>query len=311
MKAVRDQFQKELSLLTRGRILFDEPMSRHTSMGVGGMADLLLYPAEAGEVVPIINYLKSKEVPFVPVGNCTNLIVSDSGYRGVLICLADLKGLILDEKPAGMVSLNVEAGVGLSDLIRLSIQESLTGVEFCAGIPGSVGGAVKMNAGAYGSEMREILSKIVIASSEGVADLVENDLRFEYRNLDLPKDAIIINADFILKKGDCKHIRERIASIIEERKKKHPLHYPSAGSIFKNPPGFPAGRIIEELGLKGFGIGGARISEIHGNFIVNTGDAKTSDILALMQLIKERAISEKGIVLNPEVKVIGSDESII
>lgn len=308
MAADREQFRKNFKALTRGRVFFDEPMAKHTSMGVGGRADVLVFPAAISEVGRITALLESEGMVFMPVGNCTNLIVRDGGYRGVLVCLADLKALRLEEKPLGRIAVTAEAGVALADIVRLIVKESLTGMEFCAGIPGSVGGAVRMNAGAYGRDMKGVVEKIVTVNGSGrYRTLGAAELRFEYRNLDLPEDAVIVEAELSVSKGSLGEIKAAVAEILEERKRKHPLRYPSAGSIFKNPPGMPAGRIIDELGLKGRAVGSARISEQHGNFIVNTGGAKAADILALMNLVMETAAAERGIVLKPEVKVIGEE----
>lgn len=308
MTADREQFRRILKTLTCGRILFDEPMAKHASMGVGGRADVLVFPAAISEVGRITAFLQSEGAAFMPVGNCTNLIVRDGGYRGVLICLSDLKALRLDKKPDGRVIITAEAGVALADIVRLIVKESLTGMEFCAGIPGSVGGAVRMNAGAYGREMKDVVEKILIVDTGGrQQSLGAAELRFEYRNLDLSEGAVIVEAELSVRRGDPDEVKTATAEILEQRKRKHPLRCPSAGSIFKNPPGMPAGRIIDELGLKGRAVGGARISERHGNFIVNTGGAKAADILALMDLVRQTAAAERGIDLEPEVKVIGEE----
>ena len=308
----QDILREKLKALTRGQLLFDEPMSAHTSIGVGGKADCLVYPGSAVEVGVIVAYLKSTGIRFLPVGNCTNLIVRDGGYRGVIINLSNLRGLGLDENTEGQVTLTVEAGTALTDIVHVLVEESLTGMEFCAGIPGSIGGAIRMNAGAYGRSMQDVVTKISLVNGLGqLKDVARGDLQFEYRNLDLPEGAVIIKGEFSLYKGTRETIQKTISDIRKDRKRKHPLQYPNAGSIFKNPAGMPAGQIIDELGLKGRRIGGAEISELHGNFIVNTGGATASDILALMALIQERSLALKGITLIPEVKVVGEDNEAI
>ena len=308
-----ERLKKELGSLTRGRLFFDEPMSRHTSIGVGGRADVLLYPAKASEVAPVVSWLRERGVAFLPVGNCTNLIVRDAGFRGVLICLSDLKAMRLKEQEDGRVVLSAEAGVALAQIVHVLMEESLTGMEFCAGIPGSVGGGIRMNAGAYGHALGEITEKISIVNGSGKLKALDREhLRFEYRNLSLPDGAVIVSAELTLRKGAREEIRQEIVRILEERRNKHPLLFPSAGSIFKNPTGMPAGRIIEELGLKGIAVGGARISEMHGNFIVNTGGATAGDVLTLMKLIREKSAAQKGITLEAEVKVVGEgDEALV
>lgn len=306
---VRDEkFRRILENMVSGKVLFDEPTERHTSIGVGGRTDALLYPHSRDELRQIISCLRKSDIPFIPVGNWTNIIVRDGGYRGVIISLKCLNHVTWEERNVGCVSICAEAGVAISDIVRLSAGESLTGIEFCAGIPGSVGGAVRMNAGAYGNEIKDVIESInVMNISGGISEFKRNALNFEYRNLELPEGAIIVSASFLLTKGIKENIQERIREIIEIRKKKHPLEYRNAGSIFKNPKGLSAGRIIEELELKGIQIGGARISEKHGNFIVNTGGAKAGDILAMIDTIKKKVWEDRRIHLEPEIMIIGED----
>ena len=304
----RYPYREKLRYLTRGRILYDEPMANHTSMEVGGKADCLVYPASAVEIGVIVAYLQSAGIPFLPVGNCTNLIVRDGGYRGVIICLSGLTGIEPGRQASDRVLVIAEAGVALADAVRLTAEESLTGMEFCAGIPGTIGGAIRMNAGAYGHAMQEVTEKILIVNSSGqLQEKFASELNFEYRNLDLAEGAVIVKAELSLRRGEREEIKALIAQRMDEREKKHPLHYPSAGSVFRNPVGMPAGRIIDELGLKGLQIGAARISDIHGNFIINTGGATAADVLSLMDLIQEKSLAEKGIALVPEVKIVGAD----
>ncbi|MCK4534569.1 MAG: UDP-N-acetylmuramate dehydrogenase, partial [Syntrophobacterales bacterium] len=300
-----------------GRVLFDEPMSLHTSMGVGGRADVLIFPGTDGELKNVVSFFFKEGVPFLPVGNCTNLIVRDGGYRGALIFLEALRGLeirnedspsrsALKEKYAGRVCVHAQAGVSLSGIVDFSVREALTGLEFCAGIPGSVGGGVKMNAGAWGMELKDVVKSVFILDTGAkIREIERKDLPFEYRNLVLPEGSIITGADFHLVRGDRDEIRGKISDTITARKEKHPLTYRSAGSVFKNPPGCPAGRMIEEVGLKGFRVGDAEISEKHGNFIVNKGSAKAEDVIALIDTIRKRILDERGILLETELKIIG------
>jgi len=204
--------------------------------------------------------------------------------------------------------MHAQAGVSLFSLVDFTIRESLAGMEFCAGIPGSVGGGVKMNAGAWGREMKDVVALISILDAEGrMHDIVRETLLFEYRNLNLPDGAIITSAGFNLVRGDRGAIWERVSEITVARRERHPLAQRSAGSVFKNPPGCPAGKMIEETGLKGLKVGGAEISEKHGNFIVNTGGAKASDIIALIDTVKKRILDTRGILLEPELKIIGNE----
>ncbi|MBI4632941.1 MAG: UDP-N-acetylmuramate dehydrogenase [Deltaproteobacteria bacterium] len=306
----KDEVKRTLrKLLPAGKVVFDESLDRYTSMGVGGRTDIMIFPENTEEVIKTVAYLREREIPFLPVGNWTNLIVMDSGYRGAVISLKGLRNIEMSEKSRGAVSLRAEAGASLSELVALSLREALTGMEFCTGIPGSVGGAVRMNAGAHGREIKDVLETIRLITRGGEPlEMKRESLTFAYRSLDLPEDSIITGASFLLKKGEKTAVEEQVAGILQARREKHPLEYRNAGSIFKNPPGIPAGRIIEELGLKGVRIGDAQISEKHANFIVNLGHAKAVDIVALIDLVIKKVKGERGIDLEPEVRIIGTGE---
>jgi len=303
------ELQAELKNIWGDRVLFNEPMERHTSMGVGGSADAVIYPRMLGELRKAVDFLQSRGVPYLPLGNGTNLIVKDGGYRGVFISLERMNGFRFrnEERSAGM--LTAEAGFDLADLVRNAAEAALAGVEFLAGIPGTLGGAIRMNAGAYGHDISEIVRTVYLVN--GKADLVtlgREDLRFRYRGLELPPGSVIAGADLELRRDSTKDIRRRMKDILEQRKKKHPQGIRSAGSIFKNAPGMPAGRIIEESGLKGMRIGDAQVSEMHGNFIVNLGSARAADIIAVMEAVRKKVLESKGVLLEPEVEVVGDAE---
>jgi len=301
--------RQELKDMVSGKVLFDEPMSRHTSIGVGGIADAVVWPERSEELSRIIHFLWHSRIPFVPLGNGTNLIVKDGGYKGIVISMQGLNKVSLAERCGSEILVHAGAGVTLSEIVLLSEKKALSGMEFCAGIPGSVGGAVKMNAGAYGKEIKDVVDtvELMIISGE-ILSSKRNDLKFVYRNLDISEGTIIIGASFLLTRGIEEQIRARITEILGKRRNKHPLEYRNAGSIFKNPNGgVPAGKIIDELGLKGARIGDAQISEKHGNFIVNLENAKASDIIALIETIKAKVYEERGINLQTEVKIVGED----
>jgi UDP-N-acetylmuramate dehydrogenase len=301
-----ETFRGELRQRMSGAILFDEPAGRHTSIGVGGGIDVLLFPEDEGESTNIIGYLRRREIPFLPVGNWTNLIVRDGGFRGALVSLARLRDLCLRDEGKDSVLLLAGAGCPLSELMSLAMREALTGMEFCAGIPGSVGGAIRMNAGAYGGEIKDIVESVKLLDASGaVRAAARDELPFAYRTLDLPAETIIIGAAIRLRRGETEKIAGRVREIIEMRKEKHPLEYRNAGSVFKNPRDCPAGRLIEEAGLKGIRIGDAQVSEKHANFIVNRGHATAADILRLVALIQQRVFEKTGRVLETEVQIIG------
>lgn len=302
----KETFRGELRQQMSGEILFDEPAGRHTSIGVGGGLDLLLFPEDQRELANVVGYLRRRRIPFLPVGNWTNLIVRDGGFRGALVSLARLRGLCLRDEGHKNVLLLAAAGSPLSELVSLAMREALTGMEFCAGIPGSVGGAIRMNAGAYGGEMKDIVESVNLLDASGeIHAALRDELPFAYRSLDLPMETIIIGATIRLRRGEAEKITGRIRDIIEMRKEKHPLEFRNAGSIFKNPRDCPAGKLIEEAGLKGIGIGDAQISEKHANFIVNRGHATATDILRLVALVQQRVLEKTGHLLETEVQIIG------
>lgn len=297
--------KKEISALCEGDVKFDVPMREYTSMRVGGVADCLAFPPSVNQLAALVRHLSRRGVPFVPGGNWTNLIVRDAGFRGVLIGMGRLKHIKLFKLQEG-TGFYVEAGASLEEIVNLAEEHAMAGLEFCAGIPGSVGGAIKMNAGAWGREMKDVLQEVTIVNKEGeIKSVPASHLPFRYRSLDLKDSEIIAGASFLLSRGDKEQISAHIREILGKRKARHPLEYPSAGSVFKNPVGRSAGRLIEEAGLKGRQIGGARVSEKHANFIVNTGLASASDVIRLINLVKEEVKKQHGISLETEVIIIG------
>jgi len=314
--------------LITGAVLFDEPMSRHTSMGVGGPADALVFPGCKEELKNTVAYLVQAGLPYMPLGNGTNLIVRDGGYRGVVVALKNLQSLSVEAED-NRAFLRAEAGVSLAVLVDKSLREGLTGMEFCAGVPGSVGGVIRMNAGAYGREIKDVAVLVTFLTAEGrIVQRGRDKLRFRYRALEMSPHDIIVEAAFCLQRGEGNAIGLRVEEIlalrkekrgegnaiglrVEEilalRKEKPPLPYRNAGSIFKNPAVAPAGRIIEELGLKGVRCGGAQISLKHGNFIVNLGGATAADVLALVNMVREKVQQERGMLLETEVCVVGEE----
>ncbi len=303
----RAKLKNELQLLHGVKeVAVDEPMSRHTSIGIGGKADVFVVPASVEELKRTLAYFDERKIPCMPVGNCTNLIVRDGGYRGALISLKGLQGVEIEDKSAEESLLYAEAGVSLGRMVDLSVEHSLGGLEFCAGIPGSFGGALWMNAGAYGGEMKDIVTTLFLLEPHRQIKAVARErLQFEYRRLDLPEGAIITGARVQLTRRPSDVIKRRVDEIRALRKSKHPLTLRSAGSVFKNPPGNPAGKLIEEAGLKGFRTGDAQVSEMHGNFIVNRGKARAGDVLELIDIIREKVKKRTGILLETEVKIIG------
>jgi UDP-N-acetylmuramate dehydrogenase len=298
-----NDYQKEAQGLIEGKVLFNAPLKRYTSMKVGGPVDALLFPTDVDELRRLVHQARDKSIPLLILGKGTNVIVMDQGVRGWAISLT--RGLRRIRKKGERVE--AEAGALLQRLVQFSAQRSLTGFEPFTGIPGTVGGGLAMNAGAWGSELKDLTLSVTLMDRDGkIVEKPRSKLQFSYRGLILPRGSIVLKAQFQLKRGDGEEIRERIKSYSERRKKTQPLDYPSAGSIFKNPENARAGKVIDETGLKGFRIGQAMISERHGNFIINLGKATAKEILQLMEWVEKNVYEKKGISLEREVKVIGA-----
>jgi UDP-N-acetylmuramate dehydrogenase len=301
-----ETWRKGLRETISGEIRFDEPADRHTSIGVGGKIDALVFPKNSIELMEAVTYLRANHIPFLPVGNWTNLIVTSGGYRGALISLAELCAIEEKDGGGGTIRLEAESGVSLSELVILAERKALSGMEFCAGIPGSVGGAIRMNAGAYGGEIKDVCVSVrLLDPVVGIRTIMRESLIFAYRSLDLPAETIIIGAGFGLKRGKREEIAGRVREIIALRREKHPLEFRNAGSIFKNPREIPAGRLIETAGLKGIRTGDAQVSEKHGNFIINREAATAGEVLTLISHIQKRVFETTGYALETEVKIIG------
>ena len=297
-----DYRKEEIRRLIKGKVFFNVPMKQFTSMKVGGPVDVLLFPRNVGELKKVVRYARKKSIPITILGKGTNMIVRDKGIRGWMINL--MQGLKKVRAEGEVVE--AEAGVSLQRLVQFSVQKGLTGFEPFYGIPGTVGGGLSMNAGAWGSELKDILLSMTLMKENG--DIIERPrsrLRFSYRGLALPSKWVILKGRFQLKKGKKKEMVERIKSYSEQRREKQPLDYPSAGSIFKNPAGGGAGRWIEDAGLKGYRIGQAMVSERHANFIINLGNATATEVIHLMEWVEKKVSEEKGVALEREVKVVG------
>ena len=299
---------KALQGLNPGTVFYDEPMSRHASLKLGGRVDALVNVENEDQLAQVVNRCRENAIAFLPVGNLTNILVREGGYRGVLVSMRGLDRVTVLTREDGKYVIDAQAGASLGKVGNLAAAESLTGLEFAAGIPGSIGGAVRMNAGAFGSEMKDVISDITLIDGTGEKKVLgRNDINFAYRTSNLPADVIICSARFTLQKGDGAKIRERITEILKWRQERHPLQYPNCGSVFKNLPGLPAGKLIEELGLKGMRHGDVQVSKMHANFIVNKGQGTASDMIILIRLIQETAKKERGINLETELVMIGEE----
>ena len=280
-----------------------EPMKKHTTFRIGGPADYYLCPHSTEELQKILQICRENKLEFFILGNGSNLLVSDKGYRGAVIQL--WKNFSDIETEDNIIT--VKAGTLLSKVAAEALEESLTGMEFASGIPGTMGGAVMMNAGAYGGEMKDIIREVTVLTREGeLLTLSKEEMNFGYRtSVVKEKGYVVISAVLQLRKGDREEIRRVMDELKERRVTKQPLDMPSAGSTFKRPEGYFAGKLIMDAGLRGFSVGGAQISEKHCGFVVNKGDATAADVLGLIGEVQKRVQEKFGVALEPEVKFLG------
>jgi UDP-N-acetylmuramate dehydrogenase len=304
--------EKTISLAEqiKGEILYSVPLSQYTSFGVGGPVDYLVFPADPEDLRKTLKWCRKEKVHYFLLGNGTNLLVRDGGVRGMAISLArGFQGISELERREKDSLLQAGAGEPLGKLLEFACEKGLTGMEWAAGIPGSVGGALFMNAGAFRCEMKDHLQSLQLMDPEG--NLIEKgkeELQFSYRAVELKKGWLILGGKFILRVGNPQAIRSKMNEFLEKRLARQPLHLPSAGSIFKNPSRVAAGKLIEEVGLRGTRLRDAQISEKHANFIVNLGRARARDILTLADWAKDKVFEEKGVRLEMEIQVIGEEE---
>lgn len=295
--------QKFCSLLGEEKVLTDELMSSHTTFRIGGPADYFLLPACSREVQGILSICREEGLPYFILGNGSNLLVNDAGYRGVIIHLYRN----FNEIKVEGTDIRASAGALLSGIAAAAKNASLTGFEFAGGIPGTIGGAVMMNAGAYGGEMKHVIKEVTVLTKEGeILVLPVEELAFGYRT-SVVKTAgyVVLEAVIHLEKGDMQAIAERMKELTEQRTSKQPLEYPSAGSTFKRPEGYFAGKLIMDTGLRGYRVGGAQVSEKHCGFVINVGGATAADVVQLMSDVNEKVKAKFGVSLEPEVRFLG------
>lgn len=300
----------QLAQEIKGEIRYSVPMSEYTSFRVGGPVDYLFFPADLEDLQRGLKWCRLEKVAYFILGNGTNLLVRDGGIRGMAISLSrGFRGIKELGPGSGENLILAEGGEPLNKLLEFSCQRNLAGLEWAAGIPGTVGGALYMNAGAFGGEMKDGLHSLRLMDGEGnVLERGREDLNFSYRSMELKKGWVILGGKFKLKTGNPRSIRTRMEGFLQKRMDRQPLSLPSAGSVFKNPTRVAAGKLIEEVGLKGIRIRDAQISDKHANFIVNRGQARARDILTLAEWVREKVFQEKGIRLEMEIQVVGEDE---
>lgn len=294
-----------IGILDKEDIKIDEPMKKHISFRVGGPADILVKPRTEDQIKNVINLLKKEEVPYLVIGNGSNLLVKDGGIRGVVVEISDNFNKF--EIDGNIV--NAQSGVLLAVLGKAILGAELKGFEFAAGIPGTLGGALTMNAGAYGGEMKDIVKSVKVMDEEGnIKELTNEQMEFGYRKSTVIKNNyIVLSAKIKLEDGNYDEIKELMADLAQRRVKNQPLNLPSAGSTFKRPEGHFAGKLIDDAGLRGLTLRGAQVSEKHCGFVVNMGEAKAKDLLDLMYIVKSTVYNKFGINLEEEVKILGED----
>ena len=286
------------------QIQLDAKMSEHIYFKVGGNVDILLNPNSVEQVKKTITICKQNNIPFYIIGNGSNLLVKDGGIRGVVIKLCSLNKIECSENV-----IKAECGALLKDVSNEAIKAELTGFEFASGIPGSVGGAVFMNAGAYDGEISFVIEEAeVLDDNQEVKTLSKDELNLGYRkSLVMEKGYVVLSATFALQKGDKEKIQARVDELTNRREERQPLEYPSAGSTFKRPEGYFAGKLIQDAGLKGYSIGGAAVSSKHSGFVINKGGATAKDILDLIAHIQKEVKDQFGVDLYPEVRILGEE----
>jgi UDP-N-acetylmuramate dehydrogenase len=291
-------------VIDRTNVLIDEPMKNHTSFKVGGPADILVIPEDTLEVQAIIKICKENKVKYYLIGNGSNLIVRDGGIRGVVIKLTKLDKIEVEGN-----KIIAQSGASLQSVAQLALDNGLKGMEFASGIPGSIGGAAAMNAGAYDGEMSMILESMLAINSEGeFLNLTNGEMELSYRSSAILKhEYAVVKVTLSLHEGDKEVIKARMDTLAKKRSDIQPLEYPSAGSTFKRPEGYFSGKLIQDCNLKGYSIGGAQVSEKHSGFIINKKDASAKDILDLIALVQNKVKEKFGVELSTEVRIWGED----
>ena len=297
------KFLEQLAeILPEKNIYINEPMNKHTTFRIGGSADVLVTPG-VSETAEVLRLCKNHDIPVTIIGNGSNLLVGDQGIRGVVIEFG---------KPAEEIviqgeQMHVTAGTMLAKAANEAAANGLSGLEFAAGIPGTVGGAVVMNAGAYGGEMKDVIRMVTVLTKEGEKQtLTLEELDLGYRHSCIPENNyIVLSAELRLQKADTEQIRTVMVDLRERRVTKQPLEYPSAGSTFKRPEGYFAGKLIQDAGLRGYQVGGAQVSEKHCGFVINKGDATARDVRQLITDVQKKVYEEFHVQIEPEVKMIG------
>ena len=298
-------YNELLDIVGKENIMMDEPMKKHVSFRVGGPADILVRPINEEQLREILLYIKNEEIPYLIIGNGSNLLVRDGGIRGVVVELSDN---FSDFKIDGN-KIEIKAGALLSRIGNAALRAELKGFEFASGIPGTFGGALAMNAGAYGGEIKDIVKTVKVMDKDGnILELSNEEMHFGYRRSTIvEKGYVALSAVVELEKGNYDDIKATMDDLRDRRTSKQPLNFASAGSTFKRPEGYFAGKLIQDSGLKGLSIGDAQVSEKHSGFVINRGNATAKELLDLMFAVKSTVNAKFGVMLEEEVKIVGED----
>lgn len=294
--------------LFEGEVKFREPMRNHTSLKIGGPADIFAMPQDLSSLKNMHINLRRNKIPFFPLGGGTNILVRDGGIEGAVISLRSFRRTGVLSKDNKYAYLFAEAGTLLQRIVNFSKENGYSGVEGLAGIPGTVGGAIFGNAGAFGYEMKDVLISVEVMDIEGrIKRFKAEEINFGYRSTSISQNELILGAEIKLKKDEKEEVSAKVDDFLEKKREKQPLREPSAGCVFKNPAGLSAGKLIDEAGCKGIKIGDVEVSSIHANFFINKGRANASDFIRLMEEVAHRVKERFGVVLEPEIKIVGRD----
>jgi len=301
-KEVKEIFEK---LPFIGEVKFDEPMARHTSIGIGGPAEVMVFPEDVVSLKNLLITARERGILIFVIGSGTNLLIRDSGISGIAVSLKAMRIIRRIKETRIAVTLFAEAGVPLQELINFTKEHGYSGMEELAGIPGSLGGAIYMNAGSFGREVKDIVTSVSLMDMDGEIKILHKDeLKFSYRASNIPQDLIILSANTLLKRDDPEDIGKRIKKFLKKRMDTQPLRERSAGCVFKNPQGDSAGRLIELAGCKGMRIGDVEVSNVHANFFINRQSATSEDFIKLMDTVRKKVKEHSGITLEPEIRII-------